>query len=81
MINLPFACLVCSFQNALQGPALSAAVAGAFAAAPPLWFCMACPVLLGLLAPLLINIALNVRHPTSHGLNSGQTVVPPCVIL
>lgn len=48
-------------QHALSllGPALSVAVAGAFAAAPPLWFCIVCPAVLGLLAPLAINIALN----------------------
>ncbi|KAL6760651.1 hypothetical protein V8C86DRAFT_2549522 [Haematococcus lacustris] len=43
----------------LLAPAAATAVAAAFAAAPPLWFCVACPVVLGLLAPLLINIGLN----------------------
>jgi hypothetical protein len=43
----------------LLGPALAAAVAAAFAAAPPLWFCIVCPAVLGLVAPLLINIGLN----------------------
>ncbi len=43
----------------LMGPALALAVSAAFAAAPPLWFCVVCPAVLGLLAPLLINIGLN----------------------
>jgi hypothetical protein len=28
-------------------------------AAPPLWFCVLCPAVLGLVAPLVINIGLN----------------------
>ncbi|GLI62727.1 hypothetical protein VaNZ11_005456, partial [Volvox africanus] len=39
--------------------ALAAALPAAFAAAPPLWFCILCPSVLGLLAPLVINLALN----------------------
>ncbi|GIL69113.1 hypothetical protein Vretimale_17314 [Volvox reticuliferus] len=39
--------------------ALAMALPAAFAAAPPLWFCILCPSVLGLLAPLLINLALN----------------------
>jgi hypothetical protein len=45
--------------TSLMGPALAAAVAAAFAAAPPLWFCIVCPAVLGLVAPLLINVGLN----------------------
>uniref|UniRef100_A0A7S0S0Y9 Uncharacterized protein n=1 Tax=Chlamydomonas leiostraca TaxID=1034604 RepID=A0A7S0S0Y9_9CHLO len=45
--------------STLMHPALALAVAGAFAAAPPLWFCIVCPAVLGLLAPLAINMALN----------------------
>jgi len=33
--------------------------AASFASAPPLWFCVLCPVVLGLLAPLLVNLSLN----------------------
>ncbi len=44
---------------ALLAPAASFAVAAAFAAAPPLWFCIVCPAVLGLAAPLIINVALN----------------------
>lgn len=33
-------------------------IALAFAAAPPLWFCLACPIVLGLAAPLVINFGL-----------------------
>lgn len=42
----------------LLGPALAAAIPAAFAAAPPLWFCILCPALLGLAAPLVINFGL-----------------------
>lgn len=37
--------------------ACAAAVAAAFAK-PPFWFCVACPIVLGLAAPLLINFGL-----------------------
>jgi hypothetical protein len=43
----------------LEAAALPVAVSAAFAAAPPLWFCIVCPAVLGLLTPLIINIALN----------------------
>lgn len=44
----------------LLGAAAAVAVPAAFAAvAPPLWFCITCPAVLGLLAPLLINVGLN----------------------
>lgn len=42
---------------ALVAPAAAAAIAAAFS--PPLWFCILCPTVLGLAAPLLINLALN----------------------
>lgn len=41
--------------TAAMKTALAVAVAGAFAAAPPLWFCVVCPAVLGLLAPLAIK--------------------------
>jgi hypothetical protein len=37
---------------------VSYAVAAAVAAAPPFWFCVACPIVLGLLTPLVINYGL-----------------------
>ncbi|KAG1666006.1 hypothetical protein FOA52_010916 [Chlamydomonas sp. UWO 241] len=42
----------------LLAVAAAAAVPAAFAAAPPLWFCLLCPAVLGLLAPLVINAGL-----------------------
>eukprot|EP00983_Pelagomonas_calceolata_P110962 1159732-Pelagomonas_calceolata.AAC.2 len=45
--------------HAIMGPALAAAVAAAFVGAPPLWFCILCPTVLGLAAPLIVNLALN----------------------
>jgi hypothetical protein len=45
--------------SVLEAAALPVAVSAAFAAAPPLWFCIMCPAVLGLLTPLIINIALN----------------------
>jgi len=47
-----------SLQQALSAAAAAAAVAASAAAAPPLWFCFVCPVVLGLLAPLVINYGL-----------------------
>lgn len=47
-----------ALKTLLSG-ALPAAVPLAFAAAPPLWFCVLCPSVLGLAAPLAINLALN----------------------
>ncbi|MEW5298553.1 MAG: hypothetical protein WDW36_001664 [Sanguina aurantia] len=44
--------------QALLAPAATIAIAGAFAGGPPLWFCILCPTLLGLLAPLAINFGL-----------------------
>lgn len=38
--------------------ALAIAVPAAFASAPPLWFCVLCPAVLGLIAPLAINLGL-----------------------
>jgi hypothetical protein len=38
--------------------AVAPAIAAAIAAAPPFWFCVACPIVLGLLAPLVINFGL-----------------------
>jgi hypothetical protein len=43
----------------LAGAAAAAALPAAFAAAPPLWFCVLCPSLLGLALPLIINELLN----------------------
>ncbi|KXZ50691.1 hypothetical protein GPECTOR_15g375 [Gonium pectorale] len=43
----------------LAAAALSTALSAAFAAAPPLWFCILCPTVLGLTAPILINLTLN----------------------
>lgn len=48
-----------SLAVALVGAALAVALPAAFAAAPPLWFCVLCPTLLGLLAPIAINLLLN----------------------
>eukprot|EP00195_Chlamydomonas_chlamydogama_P016048 CAMPEP_0202890416 /NCGR_PEP_ID=MMETSP1392-20130828/825_1 /ASSEMBLY_ACC=CAM_ASM_000868 /TAXON_ID=225041 /ORGANISM="Chlamydomonas chlamydogama, Strain SAG 11-48b" /LENGTH=349 /DNA_ID=CAMNT_0049573977 /DNA_START=63 /DNA_END=1112 /DNA_ORIENTATION=- len=42
----------------LLAPVLAVAIPTAFAAAPPLWFCILCPAVLGLLAPLAINFGL-----------------------
>ncbi|PNW70927.1 hypothetical protein CHLRE_17g739350v5 [Chlamydomonas reinhardtii] len=39
--------------------AVAAALPAAFSAAPPLWFCVLCPSVLGLVAPLAINMILN----------------------
>lgn len=41
--------------TALLSKAAAAGVAVAFAAAVPKWFCFVCPIVLGLLAPLVIN--------------------------
>ncbi len=38
--------------------ALGALMAGAGAGALPLWFCIACPTVLGLLAPFVFNFGL-----------------------
>ncbi len=48
-----------SLAVALVGAALAVALPAAFAAAPPLWFCVLCPTVLGLLAPIAINLLLN----------------------
>ncbi|KAG2425529.1 hypothetical protein HXX76_013573 [Chlamydomonas incerta] len=45
--------------TAAVAAAVAAALPAAFAAAPPLWFCILCPSVLGLVAPLAINIILN----------------------
>jgi len=39
----------------LLSQAMAVGVAAAFAASVPKWFCFACPIVLGLLAPLVIN--------------------------
>lgn len=44
--------------HTLLAPAAAVAIAGAFAGGPPLWFCVLCPTVLGLLAPLAINFGL-----------------------
>ncbi|GAX86300.1 hypothetical protein CEUSTIGMA_g13712.t1 [Chlamydomonas eustigma] len=38
--------------------AISSAVNAVFATSPPLWFCLLCPAVLGLIAPLAINLGL-----------------------
>ncbi|KAG2489411.1 hypothetical protein HYH03_012050 [Edaphochlamys debaryana] len=43
----------------LLAAAVGGALPAAFAAAPPLWFCVLCPTVLGLVAPIAINMALN----------------------
>lgn len=54
------ALLAPSLVNLLATLASAAGVAitVVFSAAPPLWFCLTCPVVLGLAAPLLINFGL-----------------------
>jgi hypothetical protein len=44
-------------MDALAAASGAAAAAG-FAAAVPLWFCLACPAVMGLLLPLAINLGL-----------------------
>jgi len=43
---------------AARGAVLAAARVALAAAPPPMWFCLACPALLGLLAPLAINFGI-----------------------
>lgn len=45
--------------SASAGAAIPLAFAALLAAGPPLWFCILCPSVLGLAAPIAINLALN----------------------
>jgi hypothetical protein len=42
----------------LVASAGAGALAAALAAAVPVWFCVACPIVLGLLAPFVFNLGL-----------------------
>ena len=56
--------------------AAPAAVAVAIGLHVPLWFCVACPIALGMLAPFLFNAGTFFHHASRHSYSQNNDKVP-----